>query len=96
MQFQFNETSRTNDIQLDFTKLNFKAQDSLTISFLRIGGVSQSYEYMEFPLFINQSIIEQIIHNTCFVCGGLMTSLERKIEPVMRIRICQSCGHSHT
>ena len=25
-----------------------------------------------FPLFINRQIIEEIVHNTCFVCGELM------------------------
>lgn len=30
--------------------------------------------YWEFPNFVTQAVLEEVIKNTCFKCGGLMTS----------------------
>lgn len=52
-----------------------------------------------FPSFITSQVIQEIIHNTCFVCGGLMQDSEVQnggISPAIKVRKCSSCGHSHT
>lgn len=49
-----------------------EAKDSLVLSFTRIGGRVVENGEVVFPSFVNYSIIERIIKNTCFVCGGLM------------------------
>lgn len=50
---------------------------SLFEAFQRIGGTSKDNAAIwEFPLFISSEVIKEIIHNTCFVCGGLMQNGE--------------------
>lgn len=44
--------------------------------FYKLGGdfqpnLDKEYRWT-FPSFITSEVIEQVIHNTCFVCGGLM------------------------
>ena len=46
--------------------------EKLKETFARIGGEFQNDYTFDFPLFITSDIISEIIHNTCFVCGGLM------------------------
>lgn len=46
---------------------------SFTNSLNRIGGKSKdSFHDWDFPYHITGQVIQEIIHNTCFVCGGLM------------------------
>lgn len=52
--------------------------ESFKLSFERLGGIYCPEEsgvhgsVWKFPVFISSQVIEEIIHNTCFVCGGLM------------------------
>lgn len=43
-------------------------------SFEKIGGKVDNDNscIFHFPSFITSQVLEEIIHNTCFVCGGLM------------------------
>lgn len=75
---QFELTHKIGD---DFVNVEFKA-DIVTLKLLnieqlkqtlkRIGGVFQDDYTFNFPLYITSQVISEIIHNTCFVCGGLM------------------------
>jgi len=46
--------------------------DSLMESLKKIGGKYTFNLVWEFPMFVASGVIEEIIHNTCFECGGLM------------------------
>lgn len=59
-----------------FTKLNNKAYETLMNTFEKLGLqvevlITQDRIY-KFPSFITSEVIKEVIHNTCFVCGGLM------------------------
>lgn len=105
-----------NDVRLSFDRMNTATIVSLAKSFNRIGGKAIGYTLWRFPSFITSEVIQEIIHNTCFECGGLMgdstaiqnESLRIKTSQgeihypdgnntkVIKVRKCQSCGHSHT
>lgn len=49
------------------------ALDNLKHSFHKLGGkedIEKAWWY--FPLHISSQVLEEVIHNTCFMCGGLM------------------------
>lgn len=56
----------------DSTKFKVPVIESFKNSFQRIGGKLQDDYFWKFPPYINLDIIQEIIYNTCFVCGGLM------------------------
>ena len=84
--------------------------ESILDGFKKLGGVNTESFMWEFPTFITPQVIQEIIHNTCFVCGGLMQNAillengkhcisEEKANTSNNskaIRKCSSCGHSHT
>ncbi len=37
-----------------------------------MNGVASNYFTYMFPSYVSAQVIQEIIHNTCFVCGGLM------------------------
>jgi len=55
-----------------------KPTESFELSFERLGGIyipEESGEHgsvWKFPSFVSSQIIQEIIRNTCFECGGLM------------------------
>lgn len=71
--------------------------DSLMESLKKIGGKYTFNLVWEFPIFVASGVIEEIIHNTCFECGGLMgdTWASDNVNSI-HIRKCTACGHSHT
>lgn len=84
-------------------KLPYKAYLGLGVILCRIGGELQGDFSWNFPLFVGSQVIEEIIHNTCFVCGGLMKDYETvvKVPNTFRGKLtqvckCTTCGHSHT
>jgi len=72
MNFQLNHKLGESQITIsfeeiiDFTKLN------LDQVFQKIGGYQINNKEWSFPLFVSSQIIETIIKNTCFKCGGSM------------------------
>ncbi len=38
----------------------------------KLGGECVDIFTFKFPEFVTREVINQVIHNTCFVCGGLM------------------------
>lgn len=55
-------------------KFKLPVIESFETSFSRLGGVFlPEEEYVwRFPSFITSQVLQEVIHNTCFVCGGLM------------------------
>lgn len=75
MQFEIYHKIGTDYSTVKFNSNNFKylVTESFETSFERIGGIFNGDEnYWTFPSFVTSQIIQEIIHNTCFVCGGLM------------------------
>lgn len=94
-----------------YTSLTFKphkvqgqALVSVIETLLRLGGkMGDTVSEWKLPYGITKEAIQQVIANTCFVCGGLMKDSERIGNlttelPVKKVKIrrCSICGHSHT
>lgn len=80
MQFEINHKVGTDYSTVTFItgqlyRLPKKVCDNLLDNFFKLGGsvnhLINSNEF-QFPAFITSEILEEVIHNTCFVCGGLM------------------------
>lgn len=72
MQFDYNYKVGHN-VQVKFTNdLPAKAAIQFHITMCLIGGKRIDVLSWEFPAFISSQILSQIIHNLCFVCGGIM------------------------
>lgn len=75
MQFELNQKIGTNYSTVKFIKgIRFKLPviESFENSFSRIGGKFQDNGIWKFPSFITTQVIQEVIRNTCFECGGLM------------------------
>lgn len=123
MQFELNHNigQQTVIVQFQSLKTNRYVWQALQKVFEKLGGKLLGFpdygiDNWEFPSFITSQVIQEIIHNTCFVCGGLMgdstaiqnESLRVKTSQgeihypdgnntkVIKVRKCQTCGHSHT
>lgn len=117
-------------IETDYSTVRFTANivtlkllniEKLKETLARIGGKFQDDYSWTFPTFITSKVLSEVIHNTCFVCGGLMVdsiafqntlvssddfgndsntrgSTQSRIGEAKQIKVrkCQSCGHSHT
>lgn len=78
MQFEFK--SKAGQPWIDLTVNEWgateKTKQVLYTIFYRLGmkedGRFNGFKEWQAPLFISSQLIEEIIHNTCFVCGGLM------------------------
>lgn len=91
MQFDYQRKVGQNFVKVEFKSAqNAKTWYSLSDSFERIGGkCTDLLKDWTFPVFVSPRIIQEIINNTCFVCGGLM-------KDSIKVRKCTQCGHSHT
>lgn len=56
----------------DIVTLRLINIEKLKETFQRLGGIMQANCSIDFPLCITSEIIEEVIRNTCFVCGELM------------------------
>lgn len=79
MQFEMNHKVGTDYSTVKFDARNFdtikfklSVIESFENSFSRLGGKFQDDYSWKFPAFITSEVIQEIIRNTCFVCGGLM------------------------
>lgn len=75
MQFTFDSYvgENFNRAYFKFDNFRFKVIESFENSFERLGGKFQpEIGCWTFPKNIHSHVIELIIKNTCFVCGGLM------------------------
>lgn len=75
MQFETstNVTQKTFNIKLEHKPMRPSVIDAFISHFERIGGKAVEHAgNWVFPAFVTRPLIEEIIRNTCFVCGGLM------------------------
>ncbi len=86
----------------NYLTTDYKVRDKLIRSFQRLGGEITEGGNWIFPSFITSEVIKEVIHNTCFVCGGLMQDETKEIETregkrtdiyFIKVRKCCSCGH---
>lgn len=105
MQFEINHKVGTDYLTVTFlTSQSFDFWASFANSLKVIGGEPQTtLRTWKFPSFITSQVITEIIHNTCFVCGGLMKDEEITVKVpntfrgnLTKTRKCTVCGHSHT
>lgn len=83
MQFTFDSYIGENFNRCYFNSDNFrfKVIESFEISFERVGGqFNPEMGCWTFPKNVHSHIIELIIHNTCFECGGLMKDGEAIVD----------------
>ena len=77
MQFELIHNTRQSTLSVKFNNMSSMKLDVLKSFyevFHKIGGESQrSSNLWIFPSFITSQVISEIIRNTCFICGGLMT-----------------------
>lgn len=54
--------------------LSAKVLESLYAVFEKLGAIcpNNNWDEWNFPSFVTSQVIEEVIRNTCFVCGGLM------------------------
>jgi hypothetical protein len=74
MQFQLTHDFRKQTVEVLFTAQLFKYNvvKAFESTFTRIGGTMDDKGLWTFPSFVSSSLLQEIIKNTCFVCGGLM------------------------
>lgn len=106
MQFEIGYSIKQTTFKVISSNFKHNVVNSLGLSYERIGGKFDfNTNTWIFPPFINLQIIEEVIHNTCFVCGGLMKDEIETISSYKNqigfyhdkpVRKCESCGHSHT
>lgn len=77
MQFNYHHNVRSGIAIVTFTNFNISkvaAKEKLFSNFKIVGGNNPQFELeWAFPSFVPAFVIAEIIANTCFVCGGLMT-----------------------
>lgn len=64
----------------DYSTVTFKPHSvkgiallNICDTYLRLGGeMIDTVSNWKFPAYITAQVLEEVIHNTCFVCGGLM------------------------
>ncbi len=124
MQFEMNHKVGTDYSTVNFQnipKLGNKAWENLLFLFDRLGMKIEVYinqdRIYKFPKHITSEVLSEVIHNTCFVCGGLMKDGSAMVDQEfefehdiygtikqqvpgyakqVKVRKCESCGHSHT
>lgn len=72
MQFEIQTGTDYSTVKFNHFDFSPSVSTSLLNSFNKIGGEKISNTLWKFPSFITAQILEEVIHNTCFVCGGLM------------------------
>lgn len=89
----------------NYLSINYQVRDKFIRYFQRIGGEITEGGNWIFPKHITSEVIQEVIHNTCFVCGGLMKDGTKEVKTregkrtdlfFVKVRRCSSCGHSHT
>lgn len=86
MQFAFISKLGNTRMLFNASDLNDQVNAAFKTKFETIGGqrsfIIQGIGRWKFPDHITSQVIQEIIHNTCFVCGGLMinsTALQNQL-----------------
>ena len=102
MQFEMQVGTDYSTVKFHSWNVRPSAVENILNSLHKLGGkYLREQDHWTFPSFITSQVLEEVIHNTCYVCGGLMKDdYRKKIEGTIKyntvIRKCSSCGHSHT
>lgn len=75
MEFTFKHKVNESKVTITFGefKINWNALSELQKTFYKIGGeLTDVKNQFTFPVFVTPQVIEEIVYNTCFECGGLM------------------------
>lgn len=74
MKFEMNVGTDYSTVKFIGDIISFRpcVSKSFIASFNRLGGILQDDGQFKFPVCVNSQVLEQVIRNTCFVCGGLM------------------------
>ena len=75
MKFETSTNIAQKTFTIEFKTVSIKGIAILSVrdNFEKIGGqMKNTFMYWTFPAFVTRPLIEEIIRNTCFVCGGLM------------------------
>lgn len=85
MQFEYNHKIGQNVVSVKFEhNLNFKAENTFNMILMRLGGEQITIFKWEFPVYITSQVIEQVIRNFCYNCGGLMQDGEAIVNDTFR------------
>jgi len=86
MQFEIGYSIKQTTFKVISSNFKHNVVNSLGLSYERIGGKFDfNTNTWIFPPFINLQIIEEVINNTCFVCGGLMKNGQAIQEGKMHV-----------
>lgn len=75
MQFEIKHQSEDHSLIVfkgDMINMKQQTVNSFKNYFERIGGEVSDIGIWRFPRFVTPELLQEIIHNTCFECGGLM------------------------
>lgn len=73
MKFEINVGTDYSTVKFHSWKVRPSAVESILNSLHKLGGKYQrKQDHWLFPSYITSEVIQEVIHNTCFVCGGLM------------------------
>ena len=74
MQFEINVGTDYSTVRFTANVVTLKLLniEKLKETLARIGGKFQNDYSWTFPSFITSQVLQEVIRNTCFVCGGLM------------------------
>lgn len=105
MQFEIQLRTDYSTVTFYNVKVKWDVIAQMMSWFERLGGTLIETNVYQFPSFITSEVIQEVIHNTCFVCGGLMKDGTKEVKTregkrtdlfFVKVRRCSSCGHSHT
>ena len=83
MNFQLNHNIGKQQITISFEESLDFAKLNLNQVFQKIGGYQINDKEWSFPLFVSFQIIETIIKNTCFKCGGSMKPSKALVNTIV-------------
>ncbi len=72
MQFEIQLRTDYSTVTFYNVKVKWDVIAQMMSWFERLGGTLIETNVYQFPSFITSEVIQEVIHNTCFVCGGLM------------------------
>ena len=85
MKFEYNHKIGQPMVSVKFEHdLNFKAENTFNKALMLLGGKQITIIQWELPLCITPQVIEQVINNFCYNCGGLMTDGEAIVNDTFR------------
>lgn len=75
MQFEYQHKVGTDYVTVNFYSINKLKEESRIKLYEVLNKLGMTFGKggeIRFPSFITSQVLQEVIHNTCFVCGGLM------------------------